>query len=174
MKCLTPSRNWLLRRKKIPALNVSRSLILLFFWLAVAGRAFGVCTELPVTPTSLDTYSYRFAVSTHTVTNGVAFHITIAAKGDDIDTNYCAAHLDTVRHNGGTEIGQEQFEKAIPVTVQKQPRKWTIDFALPHELLKDPNLFFVFWEQAVDRAQGKAVPMPSGDFYEMRLRDFAR
>ena len=151
-----------------------RLLITLPLWLAAAGRAFGLCTELPMTPSSLDTYSYRFAVSTHTVTNGVAFHITIAAKGDDIDTNYCAGNLETVRHNGGTEIGQEQFEKAIPVTVQKQPRKWTIDFAVSHELLKNPNLYFVFWQQAVDRAHDKAIPMPSGDFYEVRLMDFAR
>src|ERR1700733_9684814 len=102
---------------------VRRILILLFLWLVVAGPAFGMSDELPVTPSSLDTYFYTFAVSTNTVTNGVGFHITISAKRGDIDTNYCNARLDTVRHDHGSAIFQEPFETAILVTVQKQPRK---------------------------------------------------
>lgn len=151
-----------------------RLLIALFFWLAAAGPAFGESDELPVTPSSLDQYDYTFAVSTNAVTNGVAFHIAVTGKGGVIDTNYCHAVLDTVSHQNGTEIGQEPFEAAIPVTIQKQERKWTADFLVSHELLKNRNLCFVFAEQAVDRANGKVIPMPSMDFYEIHLMDFAR
>jgi hypothetical protein len=147
---------------------------MLFLWLAVAGPAFGMCVELPVTPSSLDTSSYAFAVATNTVTNGMAFHITITAKSGEIDTNYCSAKLETVRKANGTAIFQEPFEAAIPVAIQKQPRKWAIDFILPHEFLKSPELNFVFWEEAVDRTNGKITPMPAGTFYEMWLMDFAR
>lgn len=149
-----------------------RLLILLFVWLAVTVPVFGVCVEQPVTPSSLDTYDYAFAVSTNAVTNGVAFHITITAKRADIDTNYCSAHLDAVRHDDGTVI--EPFKPEIPMlTIERRRRKWTVDFVVSHELLKNPELNFVFWEEAVDRANGKITPMPAGTFYEMRLMDFA-
>jgi hypothetical protein len=155
-----------------------RLLPLLFICLAAAaGRVFGVCVELPVTPSSLDTYNYLFAVSTNAATNGVAFHITITAKRGDIDTNYCTAHLDTVRHDDGTEIGPFKPEiptATTPLITTKQLRKWTVDFVVSHELLKNPELYFVFWEEAVARADGKTIPMPAGTFYEICLMDFAR
>ncbi len=151
-----------------------RSLNILFVWLVAAGPVFAMCVEIPVTTSSLDTYSYTFAVSTNTATNGVAFHIVITAKRGAIDANYCSGRLDTVRdQNGSNEIFQEPFEAAIPVMVQKHAGEWTVDFILPHELLKSPDLYFVFWEQAVSRTNGKTEPMPAGTFYEMWLMDFA-
>jgi hypothetical protein len=150
--------------------------IILFLWLAAIGSAFGMCVEQPVTPSSLDTYDYLFAVSTNAAINGVAFHITITAKRGEIDTNYCSAHLDTVRHDEGTVIGPYKPEiptATITVIIKQQPRKWTVDFVVSYELLKNPELYFVFWEEAVDRANGKTIPMPAGTFYEIRLLDFA-
>jgi hypothetical protein len=146
-----------------------------FLWLGMALSANGRSVEIPVTPASLDTYFYVFSVSTNATQGGMAFHVIMAAKTNDIDTNDSGAGLEVVTHTesgGGLLVMSQPLEPAIPVTLKKEKRLWTADFIVPPELLQNPDLYFHFGFLAHEIINGKEIPMPSATNYELRLQDF--
>lgn len=152
-----------------------RLFITTVLWLAVTFTAWGTSVEIPVTPTTLDTYFYIFSVSTNAAPGGIAFHVTMTAKTGDIDTNDSSAGLGTVTHTesgGGLLISSQPFESPIQVTLKKEKRSWTADFIVSDELLENPDLYFNFGFLAHSIVHGKSIPMPSVTRYELRLEDF--
>ena len=153
-----------------------RLLITIVAWLIVTFTVWGTSMEIPVTPTSLDTYFYKFSVSTNAAQNGIAFHVTMTAKRTDIDTNDSSAGLEIVTHtktsSGGLLVSCQRLEPSLPVTLKKEKGIWTADFIVPSELLKNPDLYFNFNFLAHRVVNGKSVPMPSVTRYEIRLEDF--
>ena len=153
------------------------SFIALIVWSAFVSSACASSVELPVTPASLDTYAYAFSVSTNATGDSVAFHVTITSKQSDIFPD-SSAGVDRVVHkklsDGGLENSIGSVEPVIPVTLKKEQRVWTADFTVSRELLKNPDICFVFTALAHVTMNGKTVPMPSAEFYELRLQDFIK
>ena len=145
-------------------------------WLSLILSAHGLSVEIPVTATNLDQYKYRFAISTNAATNGVAFHVTITAKKEDIPSD-SAVGLSIVTHTQdarGSTHSIEGVKPTVEVRLKKDNRVWTADFTTSHELLKKPGLCLVFTEITHTIVDGKRVSMPSADFYEIRLQDFLK
>jgi hypothetical protein len=156
--------------------NMHHLFITTFIWLAVTFTVWGTSVEIPVTPTSLDTYFYTFSVSTNATQGGIAFHMTMTAKRTDIDTNDSGADLEIVTHtktsNGGLLCSSQKLDSSISVTLKKEKHRWTADFIVPSELLENPDLYFSFNFLAHRVVNGKSIPMPSVTRYEIRLEDF--
>lgn len=135
-------------------------------------------TEIPVTPTNLDTYFYHFSVSTNATSRGVAFQVTIKSKQSAIYPD-SVAEMENVIHRqltNGTEVSIESTKPAIPVALKKKKRLWTADFTVSRDLLKNPDLSFVFTVAAhgASAINGEAIPMPLVAFYELRLQEFVK
>jgi hypothetical protein len=154
-----------------------RSFIASIVWLAFISSACAESMELSVTHTKLDTYFYVFSVFTNATRDGVAFHVTVTSKQYDIYPD-SSAGVDMVIHkklaNGGLEGSVGPVEPVIAVALKKEKRVWRVDFTVSRELLKNPDVCFIFRVQAHDTINGKTVPMPSADFYELRLEDFTK
>lgn len=154
-----------------------RSLIASIIWLVFAPSTWATSVELPVTPTNLDTYSCTFSVSTNATRYGVAFHVTITNQQFDFYPD-STADVDLVIHkklaDGSLEGSVGPVTPAIPVALKKEKRLWTADFTVSRELLKNPDVHFVFGVLAHSTVDGKVIPMPSITFYELRLQDFAK
>ena len=146
------------------------------FWLALASSACALVVEYPVTPTNSDTYSYVFSVSTNATQGGVAFHVTITAKKFDIETN-SGVSLEVItrkKTDGNLTVSSQPVEPVIQVAVEKEKRIWKADFNVLRESLKNPDLYFVFGVPVYDTINGKRIPMPDADIYQIRLQDFAK
>lgn len=163
-----------------------RRLFLAFIvWLVFLSAARAANDEISITPTNLDTFFYRFSVATNATKDGVAFHITITDKRFDIYPD-SGADVGVVSHKditnqparaAGKPLKEASFEPmnpAVPVTLKKEMRAWNADFTASPELLKTPGACFVFRVFAQDRTNGKTVPAPPADFYELKLQDFAK
>lgn len=154
-----------------------RAFIISIFWLALVSSVLADSVELSVTPTNLDAYGYTFSVLTNATKDGVAFHVTITNKQDDIYPD-SSADVHMVIHkklaDGGMEGSVGRVTPAIPVALKKEKHFWTADFTVPHSLLEDTNACFVFSVLAHSTVNGKIIPMPSVTFYELRLQDFAK
>jgi hypothetical protein len=143
-------------------------------WLSLVLSVHGVSVEIPITTTNLDQYKYRFSVSTNAATNGVAFHVIITAKRDDVPSDSTVG-LSIVTHTkepGGSTHSIEGVKPKVKVGLKKDKRVWAAEFTVPYQLLEKPGLCFVFTEFAHMIVDGKRVAMPSAVFYEIRLRDF--
>lgn len=153
-----------------------RLFVTIGLWLALVLSARGLSVEIPVTTTNLDQYKYRFSISTNAATGGVAFHVIVTAKKEDIDAD-SEAGLSIVTHTktrDGETHSIVSVKPEIPLTVKKHKRVWEADFTVSFKLLKKPGLCFVFTEFAHATIDGKSVGMPSADFYEIKLRDFLK
>jgi hypothetical protein len=154
-----------------------RTFIVSIIWLALVSSVRASSVELPVTPTNLNTYFYTFSVETNATKDGVAFHVTITNKQYDIYPD-SSAGVDMVIHkklaDGGMEGSVGAVTPAIPVALKKEKRLWTADFTVPRRLLENPDACFVFSVLAHSTVNGKVIPMPSADFYELGLQDFAK
>jgi hypothetical protein len=148
-----------------------RFLIITNLWLALAFSAFGLSMEIPVTPKALDQGTYVFSVTTNAVQDGVAFHVVISTKTNDISTN-CSIGVSVVTHwePGGSEI--VPANPAIPVTVKKDGRIWRADFIVSHGQLKQAGLSCVFSQYDFFIVKGRRIAAGSATFYELRLQDF--
>jgi len=153
-----------------------RSFIMSVLWLSLILSAHGLSVKIPVTTANLDQYKYRFAISTNATTNGVAFHVTITAKKEDVPLDSTVG-LSIVTHTqdaSGSTHSIEGVKPSVEVRLRRDERVWTADFTASHELLKKPGLCLVFTELAHRIVDGKRVAMPSADFYEIRLQDFLK
>ncbi|MGO8925990.1 MAG: hypothetical protein ACLQU3_03710 [Limisphaerales bacterium] len=154
-----------------------RSFIASIIWLVFVSSTWATSVELPVTPTNLDTYFCTFSVLTNATKDGVAFHVTITNKQSDIYPD-SSADVDMVIHkklaDGGMEGSVGPVTPPIPVELKKEKRLWTADFTVSRELLKNPDVHFVFGVLAHSTVDGKIIPMPSITFYELRLQEFAK
>jgi len=154
-----------------------KSKLILCLTLVLSGilSAYGLCAELPVTPNSLSQGNYIFSISTNRVENGIFFHVTIASKADPIPPE-SSAGLCVVTHwePGGGQI--VPAKPAINVVLKKNSHNWTADFTVPNELLKSPDLCFVFsvpdfW---ITKDGKRIIPATSFTFFEIKLRDFLK
>ncbi|MEO7298310.1 MAG: hypothetical protein ABI042_07005 [Verrucomicrobiota bacterium] len=153
-----------------------RLFITAVFLLGLILSAHGLSVEISVTPTNLDQYKYVFVISTNAAPNGVAFHVAITAKREDISSDSTAGlSIVTHKNEGGNRTHSiEGVKPAIPVVLKKESRVWKADFTVSHDLLKKPGLCFVFTERAHANIDGKSVAMESADFYEIKLQDFLK
>jgi hypothetical protein len=153
-----------------------RSFITFILWLTLILSAHGLSVEIPVTTTNLDQDKYRFAISANAATNGVAFHVTITAKKEDVpsDSDVGLSIVTQTQDASGSTHSIAGAKPTVEVRLRKDKRVWTADFTASEELLKKPGLCFVFTEIAHTIVDGKRVAMPSADFYEISLRDFLK
>jgi hypothetical protein len=146
-------------------------------WLGLLSSASATMAEIPVTPASLDTGGYLFAVSTNAAGTNVIFHIQITSKNYDIYPD-SGASVDVIarRHldDGGLMVSSGAAEPAVQVHLEKGARVWKADFAVPRESLKNPDLYFVYGVIAHTTVNGKTIPMPSITSYQIKLQDFAK
>jgi hypothetical protein len=149
-----------------------RIFLTFILWFAIALSAHASSVEYSVTRTNLDTYFCVFSVLTNATSDGVAFHVTITNKQYDIFQD-SSAGVDMVAHkksgNGCLEGSIGFVEPVIPITLKKEKRVWTADFTVSRELLKNPDVCFVFGVLVHRTINGKTMTMPSADFYELRL-----
>jgi hypothetical protein len=154
-----------------------KAFIVSLVWFVFVSSACATSVEIPVTPTNLDTYVYVFSVLTNTASDSVTFHVTITNKQYDIFPD-SSASVDMVVHkkhaNGGREGSIGPVKPEIPVILKKEKRLWRADFTVSRDVLKNPDVCFVFSELAHTTVNGKTIPMPSITFYELRLQDFAK
>lgn len=142
-------------------------------------------TEFHISSTNLDTLLYSFSVSTNATDAGVAFHVIITHKRFDIYPD-SSADVGTIKHKEitnatarapgpiiQTQTSFEALKPAIPIALKKEKRVWTADFTASRELLKNPDLCFVFAVPGLERTRGKTEP-PLEDLYELKLQDFAK
>jgi hypothetical protein len=141
-------------------------------WFILDLSAYGLSVEIPVTRDRLDQGVYVFSVSTNAITEGVAFHVSIAAKKGAIASD-SSVGVCIVRHGGEGSAQIVAAKPAIPVTLETNARVWKADFAISYEKLKLPGLAFVFTELDHLSVKGKKVLAGSAAFYVIKLRDFA-
>jgi hypothetical protein len=153
-----------------------RLFVTLGLWLILAFHAHAVSVEIPITTTNLDQHSYVFSVSTNAAADGVAFHVVIKAKKEDIysDSSVGVSIVSQTRTNGGETHSIAGVRPEIKVTIKKEKRVWEADFTVLNQLLEKPELCFVFTEIAHATVNGKSEAMPSAGFYEIKLRDFLK
>ena len=150
-----------------------RVLIIAFFGAALALSAFGLSTEIPVTPSSLDQGTFLFSVTNNVIRDGVSFHVTITGKNRAIPTNSSVGLCIATHWTNGSQI--LPAEPRTPVTLKKDERLWKVDFIASSGLLTNADLCLVFTVQDYATTKdGKRIPMPSCDFYEIKLRDFLK
>jgi len=134
--------------------------------------------ELPVTPGQLDQNNYKFSVSTAVTNQGVAFHVIITAKNNEIpsDSEANLALISQTKNAQGLLAGTgiTPYPSAVPIAFNKDKRAWTADFTLPRESLKTPGLCFIFSELAHDTTNSQHIAMPSITFYEIKLKEFVK
>jgi hypothetical protein len=123
----------------------------------------------PVTPTNLDQGQFVFSISTNSTPAGISFHVTITAKTGVIFPD-SQADLSTVTRtpNSGT------IQPVKSVTLKKNDHYWTADFIATPELLKTPDLCFVFTAYCHATENGKSILMDCADFYKVKLQDFLK
>jgi hypothetical protein len=149
----------------------------IFLTLILSAHATSV--ELPITPGQLDQGNYKFSVAANATTNGVAFHVIITAKKDEIAPG-SEAKLAIVVHpkdRRGVILGTsfKPFLPIDPIAFQKDKHAWTVDFTLPRESLKTPDLCLIFSEQEHRTVDGPNIALlPSVTFYEVKLKDFVK
>jgi hypothetical protein len=144
------------------------------FWLVIVLSAPGTILEIRVTPNNLNKHPYGFTVSTNATRDGVAFHVAIAAKTEDIYPD-SGAGLQTVTHKKdgrGLHISSESLKPAVQIILKKERRVWQADFTVARDILKDPDVYFVFNVLTHETIKGKSITMPSVDCYQMRLQEF--
>lgn len=144
-------------------------------WLALCLPAFGLSTEISVTPQSLDQGAFLFSITNQPATNGLAFHVTITAKNPPIlpDSIVNLASASSSDDGRSRQISPAQPEP--PVTLTKSDRVWLADIIVPKELMADTNLCLLFTVPVYDiRQDGTRMRMPADEFYEIKLRDFVR
>jgi hypothetical protein len=153
-----------------------RLFVTLGLWLILAFHAHAVSVEISVTTTNLDQHIYLFSVSTNAATDGVAFHVVIKAKKEDIyaDSKVDVSIVTQTKTNRSVTHSIAGVRPEIKVTIKKDKRVWEADFTVSNQLLEKPGLCFVFTEIAHATVNGKSVAMPSADFYEIKLRDFLK
>jgi hypothetical protein len=143
-------------------------------WLISVLPACGLSIEIPVTPSGLVQGQCAFSILTNAVEGGVFFHVTITTTNSDVISNSTAG-LCIVTHwnHGGSQI--MAAKPRIRVTLKQDDRMEKADFTVSSELLKNPDLCFVFtvYQYAITK-DGKRIPIPSAIFYEIRLRDFLK
>jgi len=143
------------------------------FWLVLVLSARGSSIDIPVTPTSLDQGQFLFSISTQPAEWGMSFHVTITATSGDIPPDSDAGlSVVTTSTEGARSMGPVKDEP--PLTLQKGDRIWKADFIASNSLLENPNVCFVFGVIAHAMENGKSVPMPSADIYEIKLHDFLK
>jgi hypothetical protein len=162
-------------RRSIRHHVMNRLVLTSVFLFGLILSAHSVSVEIPITKTNLDQYKYVFAVCTNAATNGVAFHVTITAKREDVPSD-STVDLSIVTHKeeagGGSLHTIEAVKPAMQVTLKKGKRAWEADFTASNALLEKSGLCFVFIEAAHATIDGKSVAMASADIYEIKLRDF--
>jgi len=146
--------------------------IILCLALVLSGglSACGMSIEWPVTPKSLDQGQFVFSISTNSLKEGVSFHVTITAKTGIIpsDSVLYLCLVTTTAGGGGSIVPVTAGPK---VTLQKDGHIWKADFVASSDMVKNPDFYLDFDVIAHD---AKGVPMPSADFYEIKLHDFLK
>ena len=129
--------------------------------------------ELSVTPKTLDQGRFVFTISTRPAHKGIAFHVIITAKTGAIppDSSVYVGSVTTMP-DGARYSGPVKPD--LQVTLQKDDRIWKADFVASSDLLKNSDVYVVFDVIAHVIENGKSVPMPSADMYEIKLRDFLK
>lgn len=153
-----------------------RVLLFSILLLGATPRAHAESAVIPITPLTLDQRLYTFTVTSTSGTAGVAFHVTITAKRDDIPADSGAGVFinHETKDQSGWTIWGESIDPAISITLKKEPRLWIADFIVPAPLLKNPGLCFGFSEPSYSLANGKRVRMPAEDRYNIRLANFTK
>jgi hypothetical protein len=85
--------------------------------------------------------------------------------------------LEIITHKnsgGGLLVSSQPVTPAIQVALVKEKRIWKADFTVSWESLKNPDFYFVFGVPVYDTINGKRIPMPDEDIYQIRLQDFAK
>jgi hypothetical protein len=129
--------------------------------------SYGKSTQILVTPKTLDQGEYVFSVSTNSTQEGISFHVTITAKTGVI---FPDSQADLSIVTGTHESGMIQPVKSV--TLKKDEHTWTADFVATPDLLKTSGICFVFTAYCHGIENGKTVPEPCADVYELRLLDF--
>jgi hypothetical protein len=150
-----------------------KSKLILCLALVLSGilSFYGKSTVQFVTPKTLDQGEYVFSISTNSTQNGISFHVTITAKTGEIFPD-SRSDLSVVTRQ--TESSPGSIRTVKQVTLKKEAHTWTADFVATPELLKTPDICFVFIAYAHDVENGKTVQMPSADFYAVRLLNFLK
>jgi hypothetical protein len=150
-------------------------IIILSIALVLIGglSAYGASMELSVTPKTLDQGRFVFSISTRPAHEGIAFHVIITAKTGAIpsDSSVYVGSVTTMP-DGARVSGPVKPD--LQVTLQKDDRIWKADFVASSDLLKNSDVYVVFDVIAHVMENGKSVPMPSADMYEIKLRDFLK
>lgn len=151
-----------------------RLIITPIFWFGLILSAHGMSVRIPITTNNLDQGRFVFAISTNSAANGIAFHVTITAKREDIpsDSQVDLWIVTRTKEGGGTTTSGEEVKPAVPVALKRGSRVWAADFTVSNDLLKKPGLCFAFTEFAHSIIDGKSVARPSADYYQIQLRDF--
>ena len=104
---------------------------------------------------------FVFVVTNGPASNGLSFHVTIAAKKGEVPSD-SEGHLCFARSTTNscsiTRTPQTQ------VALKRGHRVWSADFAASNQFLRNADACFVFtvWDH-----RG-----PAADFYVLKLRDF--
>jgi hypothetical protein len=140
-------------------------------WLAFTLPAFGLSAEIPVTPTGLDQGKFLFSVTNSVIQGGRAFHIAITGIREAIPADSNVGLCLATHWAHGSEIAEAKPK--TPITLKKAGRLWKLDFIAATQLLTNADLCLVFtvYPQAFTK-DGKRIPIPSCDFYKIKLRDF--
>lgn len=149
-------------------------LAIFFSWFPIIPLAWAASVEIAVPPDGQTQQAYSFNISTNTAAVGLAFHIIITNKVGEIPTN-SEAYVGTVTHTTNGERGTTivPTDPVIPITLIRGTRFWVVDFTLPAKAITQPGLNFIFVDFAHSTINGNTVFMPSADFYELKLGDFA-
>jgi len=152
------------------------AVILPIVWFASVLPTYGLSMEIPITPDSLGQGQCAFSISNNAVEDGVSFHVIITAKSSEIISNSTAG-LSIVKHWANTNGSSSEItgvKPAAKITLEKNNQIETADFTVTRELLKNPDLYFVFTVQHYDTLNGRRIPASSADFYEIKLQDFLK
>ncbi len=128
--------------------------------------------DIPVTTNNLDQGTYVFSVSNNAAQGGKAFHITITSKQGDFSP-YSLVWLDMKHEKNVDSIQPESLKPQI--TLKKDDHTWKVDFIASNELMKRPDICFIFEEiPYVIGPDGKRPLLGGGSFYEIKLWDFLK
>lgn len=101
----------------------------------------------------------------------MSFEITITAKSAVIPAD-SSANLSVVKRMQSSGGGTSEIQRESEIKIAKESQSWKVTFVVSKDLLKTPDMSFVFEVPAHSIIDGK--PLPAGDFYTIKLQDFIK
>ena len=136
----------------------------------IVGRTDAASVFLEVSPENLDVGGFEFAIDSKTKPDGrVAFRVKIMASGRKSFSRNPDLSL------GRVEITESKraIKTIRALKMNRRGKAISAEFSVDRSLVEDPHVCMIFTNYVEVMIDGKLTPMPSADFFLVRLENFS-